>query len=164
MDDYVQQRCMASQSTVMVFDEVELATLVHEEKNGPRERVVPIFAARMSWMVGRPFSILPSLPKLARSRNNRARRRLLELNNWSIRSTSIGVLRANKNSVNMSAIFGCSLRAPIIEALAIRVIVDLAAADADAILNGRPAMHLSPKNLPGLSIAITACLLCSEGL
>ena len=52
-----------------------------------RERVVPTLAAKISLlMVGIIAPIFPSLPKLARSRRSRARRRSLELNNWSTRS------------------------------------------------------------------------------
>jgi hypothetical protein len=58
------------------------------------ERVVPIISASVS----RPNfptigSRLPSLPKFARRRSSRARRYSLELNNWSIKSSSIRLFR-----------------------------------------------------------------------
>jgi hypothetical protein len=62
-----------------------------------RDRVVPIISASVSWLnfptIG---SGLPSLPKFARRRSSRARRFSLELNNWSIKSSSIRLIPRQK--------------------------------------------------------------------
>jgi len=60
-----------------------------------RDRVVPIISASVSWLRATGMGTGPSsLPKFAK-RRRRARRLSLELNNWSIKSSSIRLFRDN---------------------------------------------------------------------
>src|ERR1700684_1051843 len=65
---------------------------------------------------------LPSLPKFASRSSRRASRFSLELNSWSIRSSSIRLFRVRRYAINSSENFGSSWRAEIIAAFVITVI------------------------------------------
>src|SRR6185295_10458203 len=68
-----------------------------------RDRVVPIISANVSWLNFPTIGTgTPSLPKLARRRSSRARRFSLELNSWSIRSSSIRLFRDSRYVMNNS--------------------------------------------------------------
>jgi len=128
-----------------------------------RDRVVPIISASISWLnlptIG---SGLPSLPKFARRRRSRARRFSLELNNWSIKSSSIRLFRVNRYDMNNSENPGSLWIAAIIVFLSRRVITHASTARAVAMRSGWPFRHPSPKKWPGPRIATTASLPCLE--
>jgi len=79
----------------IIADESQLTELVHEKLT--RDPVAPIISGRVSWLtltsIGRG---LPSFPKCASRSRSHARRFSLELNNWSIRSSSMRLLRVNR--------------------------------------------------------------------
>ena len=59
-----------------------------------RERVVPMIAASVSWLIlGTTGFGCPGFPKFASSGNTRTSHFSLELNSWSTRSSSILILR-----------------------------------------------------------------------
>src|ERR1700730_7460243 len=89
------------------------------------------------------------MPKFARSRRVRARRFSLELNNWSIRSSSIRLFRLNKSAMNNSEKSGSSCNVAIIAALVMRVIRDWSIAVAVVTRSGWPFRHPSPKKVVG---------------
>jgi hypothetical protein len=87
----VQQRSMNLDFSVVINEPFFLNLFM---KKLTRDRVVPIISASVSWLRVTAIGIgTPSLPKFAKSRRRRARRLSLELNNWSIRSSSIRLFR-----------------------------------------------------------------------
>jgi hypothetical protein len=73
----------------VVADEPKFSKFVHEKTNaGPGG--APIISANVSWLIlGLIGRGLPSFPKFASRRRSCASRFSLELNNWSIKSSSI---------------------------------------------------------------------------
>ena len=103
-----------------------------------------------------------SLPKFARSKRTRARRFSLELNNWSVKSSSTRMFRARRCAINNSANAGSSWITRIMSGLSMRAITQSVMAEAVARRSFCPAKHPSPKKLPSPGTATTASLPCSE--
>src|SRR6186713_1363538 len=104
----------------VVFDEAELAKLVHKHAHA-RPRGAD-HLGDVSWLIfAMTGSGLLSLPKFAISRSTLARRFSLELKSWSTKSSSTRAFRANRYDMNISEKFGSSCSTRTMAAFSIRM-------------------------------------------
>jgi hypothetical protein len=125
---------------------------------GAREYIVPIMSASVSWLtLAITGSCFPSLPKFANNRRACASRFSLELNSWSIRSSSTRTVRAKICAVNSSENFGSARSIRTMVVLSTRVTTESSKALAVETRRGRPVRQPSP-----MRNATIASLPCSE--
>src|ERR1700730_7903739 len=85
----------------VVFDKAQFAKFVHEKahaRSGRADHLRQRFLTKLSHDRLR----LAFLAEICKQRRSRARRFSLELNNWSIRSSSIRLFRVNRYVMNSS--------------------------------------------------------------
>src|ERR1700733_9161474 len=104
----------------IVFDVAQFAEFVHEMADAGSSGPDHLRENFLTELSDNRLRRIP-LPKFARSRRARARRFSLELNSWSIRSSSIRPFRFNKSAMNSSENLGSSRMVAIMASLAMRV-------------------------------------------